>query len=296
MQAVRWTRIRRRADGEMAMTLAFTRRRALATLAVGATVLAGRALAAEDVLAHVKSSGELRVGTETFFAPFDFMDAGEHKGLNVDLFAEIAKEMGVKLTWVDLPWDSVLPGLEAGKFDMVAGPATITKARMARYRFSVPIADATVALLKNAREKDLTKPEDISGKVVGSGKATAQLAQLRDYAAKLPKPPTIREFVDFSTAYADLAAGRIVAVANSLPNIAYVATQRPDVFAVVQPPFGLKSYFGYIGRKDPQYASLMDAVDGLILKMKKDGRLGAMQKKWFGVVFDTPDQVPTPNV
>jgi polar amino acid transport system substrate-binding protein len=190
----------------------------------------------------------------------------------------------------------VLPGLDAEKFDMVAGPATITKARMERYRFTIPIADATVAILKQAKDTAITKPADIAGKTVGSGKATAQLQQLRDYAATLSPPPTIREYVDFSTAYADLAAGRVVAVANSLPNIAYVAQQRPNVFAVVQPPFGQKSYFGYIGRKDAASTGLMDAVDAEILKMKKDGRLGTLQKKWFGVVFDTPDTAVTPNV
>ncbi len=108
-------------------------------IAVGvlAACLGGNAYA-EDALARVKAAGVLKVGTETEFAPFDFIDSGEHVGLNVDLFAEIGKEMGVKIEWVALPWDGVLPGLEAGKFDVVAGPATITKARMEHYRFLPP--------------------------------------------------------------------------------------------------------------------------------------------------------------
>ena len=103
-----------------------------AVLAVG---MSGVVAKAEDALSRVKSTGTLKVGTETEFAPFDFIDAGNHVGLNVDLFAEIGKEMGVKIEWVALPWEGVLPGLDAGKFDMVAGPATITKARTERYRF-----------------------------------------------------------------------------------------------------------------------------------------------------------------
>jgi len=95
---------------------------------------------AQDALARVKQAGVIKVGTETAFAPFDFIDAGTHSGLNVDVFQEVAKELGVKLEWVPLPWEGVLPGLEASKFDMVAGPATITKARMERYRFAPPIA------------------------------------------------------------------------------------------------------------------------------------------------------------
>ena len=46
---------------------------------------------ADDALAKVKAAGVLKVGTETEFAPFDFIDAGAHVGLNVDLFDEIGK-------------------------------------------------------------------------------------------------------------------------------------------------------------------------------------------------------------
>lgn len=249
---------------------------------------------AEDALARVKAAGTLKVGTETAFAPFDFIDAGDHAGLNVDLFAEIGKELGVTIEWVALPWEGVLPGLEAGKFDMVAGPATITKARMERYRFTPPIAEATVAILKKAGDTTITKPEDIAGKAIGVGKATAQLAQLTAYSDTLPTKVDVREYPAFTESYADLAAGRIAGVANSLPNIAFVASQRKDTFEVVLPPFGQKSYFGFIGTKDADHAPLMDAIDAALLKMKGDGRLAEAQKKWFGASFDTPDSVPDP--
>ena len=274
------------------------RRSFLINMAVGVAGLLAMTVTAraEDALARVKKDGVLKVGTETAFAPFDFVDGSEHKGLNVDLFAEICKELGVKIEWVALPWESVLPGLEAGKFDMVAGPATITKARLERYVFTPPIAEATVALLKRANDSSIMKPADIAGKPTGGGKASAQLDQLKAFVATLPTKGEVREYVSNNEAYADLAAGRIVAVGNSLPNIAYVASQRPDTFAVVQPAFGTKSYFGYIGRKDADYGPLMAAIDAAMLKIKADGRLAAIQKKWFGLSFETPDKVSDPQV
>ena len=272
-------------------------KRTILKFAIGACVAMGLggAAYADDILAKVKAAGVLKVGTETEFAPFDFIDAGAHVGLNVDLFDEIGKELGVKIEWVALPWDGVLPALEAGKFDMVAGPATITKARMEHYRFSPPIAEATVALLKRKGDKSVMKPEDIGGKIVGAGTATSQLAQLKAFGDTLPGKVDAREYVGFNEAYADLAAGRIVAVGNSLPNIAFVAKQRADTFEVVLPTFGAKSYFGFIGRKDADYASLADAVQAAMLKIKSDGRMATIQKKWFGTTFETPDSVPTPN-
>ena len=142
------------------------RRQVVGTL-VGAAFALGFSVAAQaqDALARVKAAGTLKVGTETAFAPFDFIDAGKHVGLNVDLFEELGKDMGLKIEWVALPWEGVLPGMEVGKFDMVAGPATITKARMERYAFLPPIAEATVALLKRKGDTSVMKPEDIGGKI-----------------------------------------------------------------------------------------------------------------------------------
>lgn len=267
-----------------------------ASLAVAMMVSAPLFAHAQDSLAKVKAAGTLKVGTETAFAPFDFIDeAGEHSGLNVDVFNEIGKELGVKIEWVELPWDGVFPALEAGQFQMVAGPATITKARVERYRFLSPVAEATVAILKSAKDDTITKPEDIAGKTIGAGKASAQLAQLQAYGKTLPQPVTAREYPGNNEAYADLAAGRIAGVANSLPNITYVASKQPEIFAVVTPAFGQKSYFGYIGTKKPEDQALLDEVQAALVKIKADGRLKTIQEKWFGASFDTPELPPEPK-
>lgn len=241
-----------------------------------------------DQLADVKKAGELVVGTEMQFAPFDFLEGGKQKGLNAELFEALGQELGVKIKFLDLPWPSVLPGLEAKKFDVVAGPIIVTKARKERYHFVSPIAEATVALLAGAKDDSLSKPEDIAGKTVGAGKGSAQLEELKAYAATLPQKVTIREYVDNNQAYADLAAKRIVAVANSLPNISFVAAQKSNLYKVVQPPFGKKSYFAYLGRKDADADSLIAALDTALAKMHDDGRLAALQKKWLGAEMDVP--------
>lgn len=266
---------------------------ALGTAAAVTALLPSAASA--DTLDNVKKAGVLKVGTETEFAPFDFIDKGKHVGLNVDLFEEIGKEMGVKIEWVTLPWDGVLPGLETGKFDIVAGPATITKKRLERYKFSPPIAEATVAFLKKKGDASIMKPEDVSGKATGSGKATAQLAQVQEFVKKLPKPGEVKEYVGFNEAYADLAAGRIAAVGNSLPNIAFVAQTSP-VFEVVLPTFGVKTYFGFPENADADHVTLNAAVADAMAKIKADGRMGKIQQKWFGVVFDTPAAVTDPAI
>lgn len=264
----------------------------LATPAIFAPLAGARA----NNLEKARRAGELMIATELHFAPFDFTEGGRQTGLNSELFAVVGEALGVRIRFQDLPWPGVLPGLEAGRFDLVAGPATITRARMERYRFTAPIADATVALLKRSSDATIARPQDIAGKVVGSAQATAQLTQLQQFIARENLAGvTIREYQSFSESYADLAAGRIVAVANSLPNIAYVAQQRRGMFSVVAPPFGARVYFGYLGRKDADTAPLIDAIDGVIDAMRGDGRLAALQTKWFGQSFEVPARVVEAN-
>jgi polar amino acid transport system substrate-binding protein len=280
-------------------TFDLTRRQALkAGLAVAATAggLLGpaRSAFADDTLAEIKKRGELVVATEMQFPPFDISDNGVYKGLDRELIDAVAKEMGVKVSYLDLPWTSVLPGLDAKKFDLCIAPVTITKERMKRYLFTVPIADATAALMKRADDKSIAKPEDIAGKTVGGQKGTSQLEQLKAFAAKLPKPVDVKEYVDNNQSYADLAAGRIDAAVNSLPNLAYAAAQRSDAFAVVLPAFGQPTYFSWVGRLDD--ATLVDAVNAAIVKLDGDGTMATIQKKWFGQTMDLPKTVPQPTI
>jgi polar amino acid transport system substrate-binding protein len=271
------------------------KRRTALTAALAAPALIGlgrRALA--DTLADVKQRGELVCATEMEFPPFDFLVNNVYTGVDRDLIDEVGKDLGVKVKYLDLPWTSVLPGLEAKKFDFVIAPVTITLERMKRYSFTVPIADATAALMKRADDKSINKPEDIAGKTVGGQKGTAQLAQLQEWSKKLPKPVTVKEYVDNNQSYADLAAGRLDASVNSLPNLAYAASQRKDAFAVVLPPFGQATYFSWVGRLDDK--SLTDAISASLVKQQEDGRMATIQKKWFGQALALPKTVPAPTV
>jgi polar amino acid transport system substrate-binding protein len=279
--------------------LAWTRRetleRGLAAFAASGAVFGfTRAALADDTLAEVKKRGVLSTATEMQFPPFDISDNGTYKGVDRELIDAVAKEMGVKASYLDLPWTSVLPGLEAKKFDLCIAPVTITKERMKHYAFTVPIADATAALMKRANDKSIMKPEDIAGKAVGGQKGTSQLAQLKAFAAKLPKPVEIKEYVDNNQAAADLAAGRVDATVNSLPNLAYAAKQRSDTFAVVLPPFGEPTYFSWVGRLEDK--SLIDAINAAIVKLDEDGTMASIQKEWFGQAVALPKTVPEPTI
>lgn len=278
---------------------AATRRGVLRTGMIGAAsaglyLAGGRPAWADDTLADVKKRGELVIATEMQFPPFDISDNGTYRGVDRDLIDAVGKEMGVKVKYLDLPWTSILPGLDAKKFDLCIAPVTITKERKKRYLFTVPIANATAALMKRADDKSIAKPEDVAGKTVGGQKGTSQLEQFKQFARTLGKPVEIKEYVDNNQSYADLAAGRLSASVNSYPNLAYVVKQRPETFAMVLPPFGKPTYFSWVGRLGD--TKFIDAINAALLKIEADGSMAAIQKKWFGQSMELPKTVPQPEI
>lgn len=253
-------------------------------------IMIGGTASAADLLEQIRAKGTLSVGTEMQFAPYDFKINNEHTGYNKGLYEEIAKELGVNVTFADLPWPSVLPGLTAGKFDMVGGPVTITKERAKSFAFTSPIDQVASTLLRRAGDKELASISDIKGMVVGGMRGDRTLEELKaiakQYGAK-----QVREYVDSSQAYADLAAGRISAVSNQNSNNGYTAAQRPEVFAVVPGSFGEAGYVAFVARASEESKTLVAAVNAVLARMKQDGRLGALQKEWLGAAVDLPAEV-----
>lgn len=266
-----------------------------------ALTLAPSLVSAADQLERVKQSGELVLGTEARFPPFEFVENGTIVGYSSDILELIKAALpGVKVRQLDLPWQGILSGLETSKFDYAYSSMTATKERSERYALSLPIADASVGLMRRANDTDFVELSQMDGKVIGSQAGSGQLSTLNAYQIEAKAAGVnfeIKEYIDYNEAYADLGAGRIDAVANALPNILYTAKQRPDAFAVLKDTLGPKLYFVWAGRKDADSASLSALIDGVIAEINQSGEMAKLQEKWFGFPMDVPfDALPTPSL
>lgn len=258
---------------------------------LGLTALSMAAPALADQLADVQAAGKIVTATDMHYAPFDMIIGGEYQGMTKDLFDGVTAELGVTPVYQDIPWTAELPGLEVGKFDIVIAPVTVTPERLERYTFTIPIADATVSLVKPAGSA-LVKPEDIAGKTVGVQQGTAQFKQLQAFAETLGGV-TIKEYGTNDEAFADLATGRLDAVAASMPNVTTLVQARPEQFALFEPAqFGAPTYFAWVLRPGEDSASLGDAINAALLKMTDDGRVKEIQEKWLGAYTELPREVP----
>lgn len=92
-----------------------------------------------STLNDILKRGELRVAVQTQGPPFSMVNKkGERTGSSVELAKLMAQEMGVKIVFLDLDWDGLLPALISGKADLLAGDMTPTLARATKVAFTKP--------------------------------------------------------------------------------------------------------------------------------------------------------------
>lgn len=268
---------------------------------ISASVFSSAAFSA-DLLQRIKEAKVITVATEARYAPFEYVDNGKIVGYDVDLMNHIFEKSlpGVKVKQLDLPFQGILPGLDAGKFDFVVTAVTVNKQRVEHFAFTAPVAESTVALLKRADDSTIHAPADLNGKVVGSQAGSGQLQVLQSFDEALradgkPGIKEIKQYVAFDEAYADLASHRLDGVAQSLSNLGPLIKTRPGVFATLPEMLGPQTYFGWVGRKDADSASLVKLISDGIVEANRDGTMNALQQKWFGFTMAIPaTDMPAP--
>jgi len=90
-------------------------------------------------LEEIAQRGELRVACQTQGPPFSFIDKnGKRAGSSIELCEMLAKDMGVKVTFLDFDWDGLIPALLSKKADLLAADMTMTVKRAMRIGFTRP--------------------------------------------------------------------------------------------------------------------------------------------------------------
>ncbi|STO63562.1 amino acid ABC transporter substrate-binding protein [Haemophilus parahaemolyticus] len=97
---------------------------ALTTLALATSTVAS---AKDSLLDRINQKGTITVGTEGTYAPFTYHDeSGKLTGYDVEVTRAVADKLGVKVEFKETNWDSMLAGLKAGRFDLVANQVALT--------------------------------------------------------------------------------------------------------------------------------------------------------------------------
>ena len=120
-----------------------------------------------STLNKIVQRGELRVGLDPGYMPFEMKDKkGRLIGYDIDMAKKMAKEMGVKVKFVSTAWDGIIAGLLTEKFDIIMSGMTITQSRNNKVNFANPyiVVGQTMLMKKSLNSKiktaaDLDKKE-----------------------------------------------------------------------------------------------------------------------------------------
>lgn len=217
----------------------------------------------------------IRIGTAADHAPFSYLDAaGAPIGFEIDLGNAICARAGLSCEWVVTPWDTIIPDLIAGNFDLFISGMAITDERLALIDFSEPYYPPSVSnfAVRAGQAPDLGAP---TGLRIGTQAGTVQAG----FAETLAATNTVTTYATFADALAELAAGNLdVVVADRGFLIPAVAATNGAV-VVAGPDLQLARGAAAGFRKEDD--GLTATFDRILTEMKADGSLNALIVHWI---------------
>ena len=217
--------------------------------------------------------GTLVMSTNPTLPPLQFVDStGELKGMRVELGKEIAKRLCLKPEYIRIEFSAMIPGLQAGRWDMINTGIFFTPERAAVMQM-IPYEDQAISVSVATSNNAVKTKEDLDGMRIGveiggfeETKTRALDKGLKD-AGK--KGLIIQTFDNFALAYQALRAGQVEGVV-SIDGVAKEYDARGDFRRAVS---GLYPAPVAVAFKS---APLADAVSAVFQEMKADGSLGKL--------------------
>lgn len=234
------------------------------------------AAAAFALLATAANAQAIRIGTEGAYEPWNYVDAnGNLAGLDIDVMNELCKRAGLECTFVQTAWDTIIPNLNAGNYDVIAAGMSITDERKQSINFTADYSppDPSGFMMLEGSTID---PNSLSGVKIGTQTGTIQA----DYAAtNLATGNTLLTFDTAADALADLMAGNIDVI---LADSSYIDEAVANSGGALKTSDVTVAIGGGVGaglRKAD--TELLGKLDEALAAAKADGTIDALITKHF---------------
>ncbi|MGF6645102.1 transporter substrate-binding domain-containing protein [Paraburkholderia sp. GAS82] len=236
-------------------------------LAAGPAILLSRSIQAADA--------ELVVGSNVGAPPFAFKQGDSYSGFDVEVWSEVAKGMNRKWRLQPMEFGALIPALQTHNLDVIVSQLFIKPERQQVIDFSTPYYKSGLIALTRIDNTTIHTPADLDGKHIGTETGTVAVGYVKDHF----KDATLEQLPSINNALLALEAGRTDAVVYDKPLLLYYAnTAGKNKVRVIVPPLeGLDVGMGF-----QKGSPLVTAVNLQLAAMKADGRLQALNQKWFG--------------
>ncbi|WP_066424007.1 ABC transporter permease subunit [Anabaena sp. 4-3] len=240
--------------------------------------------------ANLSAGKTLQVATEPVFPPFEFQaQGGELQGFSIDLMnaiasstpGAIASSANFQVNYQSLPFDGIIPALQAKTVDAAISSMTITAERAKTVAFSRPYFKAGLAIAIRDNNSDITNFDSLKNK-----KIAVQIGTTGANKAKTIPGAEIRSFDAAPLALQELLNGNVDAVINDAPVTLYaINTGNLKGIKVIEQLL-TEEYYGIATAKNSPYLSLINNGLDTVLK---NGTYSQIYQKWFKA---TPPPLP----
>ncbi len=227
-----------------------------------------------STLSNILKRGKIIVGTEATYPPMEYIDQnGNFVGVDIDIAKEVASDLGVNVEFKNIVWDKIFNSLLQKKTDILISSITILPSRAKIMAFSNPYFNAGQVIVIRKNEANLIKgTADLAGKRLGVQKDTTSDTAAQKYTNKVVRYGT------YDVAEKDLLVGKLDAII--IDYTAGVGLLRKDEnLEIVGEPF-TEEFYGIAVRKEDK--SLLSKINQTIARLKREGKLKAIEKKWLG--------------
>lgn len=229
-------------------------------------------------------SNTIRVGTSTDYRPFAFVNQGESqdkvKGLEIDVWNEIAKRNNWKIKYVIANWNGLIGMLDSGKIDTIAHQVTITDERKSKYYFSDPYVYSGVQLAVKKGNNSIKSLKDLNGKTVAVESGMNFYKAIENFNKK-GGSVKLKQYSDYNSIFSEVNLGRADAlVEDKLAIMDTIKRSNYNLQLAGQPIEKMENAFPMI--KTDANKQKIAKINSALKSMRSDGTLKKISEKWFG--------------
>lgn len=212
-----------------------------ATSAVNPTIAA-------EVPAAMKAKGTLNVATEAQYAPNEFVAADGHTivGMDPDLMTALGEVMGLKVHLINANFETIIPGLAAGRYDVGASSFTDTKEREKTVNFVTYYNAGISFYAKSTANPGVNELADLCGKATAVEKGTVEQeeaeAQSKKCTSEGKQSVTVLSFPGQNAVNLAVSSGRAALGMADSPVVAYQIKQSGGQFKLIGKSYAFAPY------------------------------------------------------
>lgn len=220
------------------------------------------------------SEGKLTVCTNPPYAPFEYEEDGKIVGLDADIAAAIASDLGVEAEMFTTSFEGIQSGvaLSSNQCDIALSGITITDERKTVMNFTDSYVDDNLAILVPAGS-DIKSDADLSGRNIGVQQATSGEKYSQDAGAN-----TV-QYEDNGLLLQAVQTGQVDAIVGNITVLSEMLTSDSSLSVVQEIETGEQ----IAGAVATENTALLDAANATLQKMEEDGRLADLREKYLGV-------------